>query len=1048
MIEQDNNQVEQESVEINKWLYRLASSDLVKEQLEVGNGKWLVKPDGLPLDIAFVERGYKEEGISFLGVKMCGKENVVGIHLKRSKNGVNLGLRLVENDSKLNEISKRGARILVMTPKDLRSWVDFYDQLKEEDLVAKLGERSLKLSGLEWLSKKGLDQTVSGLGQVLQKNQEYFETLGVEEVEFDDEGKVLFLGKGGEKKEVEIFHVRNTELDREKLVSKVSKNGEKCWGMVVQRAGETKREVEERAKVLGEELSQEMGKDGRVVAVTKDQVSLWKKMGMSSNMEAKDKESELSAEEVLRFLYLGESNVEPGILGRPPLMLSLPGKGDNFDYPEVDIVFTKKNNSGSKHVETVDNWLVFDRRGKEVSLSNVAGIRIFPRNSDFEEMKKYMDPVRKDLSHRTGLPGAYILNLTPELFERWQENRTPFLGNSESSEQVDVKKQHEYFMPSSVEKAYYFQLRQKAEIGGNKNGLLLVDGQGNKITHLFDVGLGFSDMPKGYNGIGKDPNTHDGLLRLFRQGILPMVPGWWEEEYLKQTAVKMTGLSHKDFIKSDLVAQYVLAELYKRSYSESNKDKLLEILPEETVKNIEEFGPQYSKKWWGEHERLIQTATPTHPHADHINLFAYLNSDVKMILSGPMAGFFNAITQKAGSWRKRLVDRKMITEPMIKGAYQSQGVDVEQYFYSGRPIRLSSSVSMEPHFVTHSVPATWQLYSVMSKDGGVTNLFNSGDWNVDESKKVFNVAEKLSGRPDIIVMEATNTTGEKAYLGKTEKDVRDTFHNLLSNSEKELVVVVAPINNLTRLKNLMEVTEESGRKMAMSFSHSELMMQLKAAQKLAPADAEGFDDLIPYDLGKDNLTVWAKQMTAPRKFHKALIELSDRGNLGSLTHERLSRENGDWVVVVSPYDILEDQFDGLNIDQGMKVVWMSSFPHEAEQKNFVGANYGWMRKSNKIKFISDLDIRGQGGWVKSKLSEMGVLHVSGHATMEEMIAITDILAGSDRKNVPVIINHSENPGVAAEELVRRLGDKVKPISKLRRYDVSNPFEHPGFYYPL
>lgn len=1043
MVEQQNNQVDQENIEINKWLYRLASNDLVKGQLELGNGKWVVNPDGASLDVAFVERGYKNEGASYLGINLCGKENVVGIHLKRNKNGVNSGLRFVENDSRLSEITKRGARILVMTPKDLRSWVDFYDQIRDEGLVEKLGDRSLKLSGLEWLSEKGFDQTVSGFGQVMEKNQNYFENNGVNEVEYGDDGRVLFLDKEGKNTKVNIFHVRNTTLEKEKMVSRVSKEGEQCWGMVIQKPGETKREVEERASYLEIEINKKKSESGRVIAVNKDQISLWKKMGMSSNMESKDKQTELSAEEVLRFLYLGESNVEPGLLGKPPLMLSLPGKGDNFNYPEVDIVFSKKSNGGSKRVEVVDNWLVFDKKGNEVSLSNVAGIRIFPRNSDFEEMKKYMDPVRKDLAHRTGLPGAYILNLTPELFERWKENGSPFVGELDNSK-VDVQKRQEYFMPSSVEKAYYFQLRQKAEIGGNKNGLLLVDGEGNKITHLFDVGLGFSDMPKGYNGIGKDPNTHDGLLRLFRQGVLPMVPGWWEEEYLKQTAIKMTGLGHKDFIKNDLVAQYVMSELYKRS----DLDKLAEILPSSTMKNILEYGPVCSKKWWGDHERLIQTATPTHPHADHINLFAYLNSDVRMILSAPTAGFFNAITQKAGSWRKRLNDRKLITAPMIKGAYQSEELELEQYFYSGRPIRLSSSVSMEPHFVTHSVPATWQLYDIRSQDGGITRLFNSGDWNVDQDKKVFGVAEKLSGRPDVVVMEATNATTEKAYLGKTEVDVKNTFYNLLKNSEKELVVVVAPVNNLTRLKNIMEVSEGVGRKVAMSFAHSELSLQLKAAEKLAPVDAEGFEDLIPYELGHDKLTVWAKQMTTPRKFHKALIALADRGDLGSLTHERLSKENDQWVVVVSPFDVLEDQFDGLNIDQGMKVVWMSSFPYEMEQKLFVGANNDWMRKSGKIKFISDLDVRGQGGWVKSKLSDLGVLHVSGHATMEEIAAITDILVGSDRKNVPIIINHSENPSLAADYLTQRLGDRVKPVYRLSRYDVLNPFEHPGFYYRL
>lgn len=1046
MLEADKKQLEQEGAELNSQLYKLTHIPLVSEQLKEGNGTWIVKPGNLPLDIAFVQKGRQIDSNepSFLGINLCGKENVIGIYMKQGKNAVISGLKFIDRNEDLAELQNRGARVLVMTPRDLKAWVGFYEQIYKSGAATEIGKKALEFSGLEWLSQKEHDGMLGDIEDLFKKNWDYLSVFGVVDFEQTEKTDIVFVDEAREPVYFPVFHYRERWLENEVVVGKVLKEPVMCAGVVVQKVGENERSLLERALEAEKEIQSRISFPIRVLAVNEDQISLWQKMGFSNVFESIDSKSELSAEEVVRFLYLGENNLNPGLLAKHPWSLSLPGQGDSFSFPGVDIVFSKKLQNGARQITSVDNLLVWDKKGQEIPLSNVAGIRIFPRNASFEEMKAYMDPIRKDFAYRAGLPGAYILNLTPELFEGWLKNGSPFFNNDIQMPRVDFRKQHEYFMPGKAEHAYYFQIRQKAEIGGNKNGLMLIDREGNKVSHLFDVGLGFKDMPRGFNGIGKDPNTADGLLRLFRQGVLPMVPGWWETEYLKQTAIKMTGLGYGGHIKEDIVAQYLVSELYGRCGS----DELKSVLPKSVYENIMRYGPAYKEAWWGAGDRLIETATPTHPHADHINLYSYLSSDIRVILSGPTAGFFNAITQKAGTWRRRLTDRKLITEPKVGNAYQTEQMDIEPYFYSGRPIKLSSQVTMEPYFVTHSVPATWQMFNVRTRNGGSINLFNSGDWNVDRDRRVFEVAKKLSGRPDVIVMEGTNTGSEKSYMGKTEADVRDTFSEVVRNSENELVVAVAPINNLARLRSIMDVAEATGRKLALSFPHAELTLQLAAAQKMAPAGAEGFDDVLPYDIGNDRLTVWAKQMTAPRAFHKALIEIADRGNLGSLTHERLSKENGKWIVVVSPFDILEDQFDGLRINNGMKVVWMASYPFDQDQRYFIGANNEWIRRTKKVKFVADMEVSGQGGRVVSKLYGSGVLHVSGHATPEEMVAITDILVGRDRKNVPVIINHSENPEEAARLLTSRLGNRVKTISRLDRYDPGDPINRSGFYFPL
>lgn len=1037
----------EQEVELNSRLNRLANLPVVKEPLKVGGGTWLVRPSGLPLDIAFVQKGSNGniDKMSFLGLNICGEESVVGINVRQGKNGVENDLKLLEKNQSILELKARGAQILVMSPSELKNWIEFYEQIENSGLRRDLGERAMRLSGLEKMSAKEAEEQDKALQSILDLEWEYLEKFGVSDVDTLDNVDVVF--KSPKKKLISfpIYHVSKSSVDKQVMIESMETRAVQCGGFVVRRIGETERELVLRAEVAEAELAEKLGKPVKVVRVNSNQVNLWQKVGFSEAFKAIESRSQIKAEEVMKFLYLGESSIRPGILSRYPFNLSIPSRGEALSYPGVDIVFWGKGNNGHRKVRGIDNLMVFDKKGEAVPLSNVAGIKIFPEGWSFEEMNDFVKPIKNDLSYRTGLPGAYILNLTPRLFEAWKAQGTPFF-QGEIKGNVSLEKRTQYFMQGTAESVYYFQLRQKSEIGGNKNGLMMADKKGNSVTHLWDVGLGFNDMPKGFNGIGRDPNTADGLLRLFRTGVLPMMPGWWEKEYLMQTALKMTGmLSYSRSIKEDIVAQFVVSELVGRCSEQELRDSL----PKNVVSNILSNGRECMNKWGVlTKERVISTTTPTHPHWDHMGLFPYLDSDIKFILSGPEIGFVNAITSKAGSWRRRITDRKMITRPMSGGAYERKEVDIQPYYFSGTPIRLSSQLTMEPHFVTHSAPAVWQLYTAKTRSNGVINIFNSGDWNINREKTTLKVAERLAGRSDIMTMEATNMGSEKVYVGKTEADVRDTMLKLVKESKEDAVVAIAPINNLTRLKGLLEVAEASGRKLALSFPHAEFCLQLAAAKEMAPRGAEGFEDVLPYDIGNDNLTLWAKKMTTPKTYHNSLLEIAERGNLGVLTPERLSAENNKWIVVVSPFDVLEDQLDGLRIKESMKVVWMSSFPYSNDQRVFIGANNPYFRRNPKIKFVADMEVDGQGGHVGSRLYGQGVLHVSGHATPEEMVQVTDLLIGPDRKNIPVIINHSMNPEGAGKMLKDRLGDRVNPITRLDRYDPGDPIGHPGYFLKL
>jgi hypothetical protein len=1032
--------------EIHANLYRLVSSDLVRTQIETSQAKWVAKPGGLDLDIAFV-RNEGKNGLGFVGMSMCGKDNVVGVQLRRGKQGVDGGLRSIGRDTDLSYIEERGGKILVMTPTEIKQWVNYYEHVEKNGWVDYLGHRAYEHSGLEWLSEREYGQLSMTLSQIIEQEWSTIQSRGVSQMNQYGEIDVVFGNKKGQTSTMPISHVRRREFSGVMAVEQVLDAPIDCVGFVLQQIGEKKYETEMRAQNISARLTAEHNHEMRVLPVDMDQVSLWKKMGMTREWGAIDERAELSVEEVVRWLYMGQSNIEPGQLALPPLSLSLPGNGEMFTYQNVDFLFGRTQDKGSYQVSPVDNWLVFDKRGKEVCLSNVVGIRIFPNDVEFDERNSLMKQVRKDLEYRSGVPGAYILNLDRNLFEIWKERGTPFLSDSEAEQiQASLQKRKEYFMGMGgpVTRVDYAQFRQKAEIGGDKKAIVLSDNAGNVRFDILDAGLSFSDMPEGYAGIGKDPNTADGLLTLFRFGVLPMIPAWWDKEYLMQTAKRMNNLRYGSEIEADPVAQFVLAELYSRVPS----GDLKAALPHHVVRKINEYGPRIAQEWWGGKNISVGKFSPTHAHWDHVGSAPYLDADIGAVLSGPTSGFFQAISAKASSWRRILTHKKLISQEKQGAAYGIKTMDIEKYFYSFQPVRFSPEVTMYPIFVPHSIPANSQYVTIETPSGAVS-LFNSGDWLVNSEGEPYHKMSALAGKPDVIIMDGTNADSRKAYLGKTEVDVRDTFHKVVQDARGEVIVVVAPINNLARLKTILDVAEFNGRKLALGFSHAELQMQMAAAAGLAPIDAEGFEDVLPYELGEENLTVWSKSMTNPRSYHKALMDLAGRGNLGLLDSLRLSRENGKWIVVVSPYDKLSDQFDGIRVTKGMKLVYMASYPYSHEQKTFLGANRDWLRRSpHNTKLVTDLDIYGLGGRVTSRLSEYGVLHVSGHATPNEMVVMTDILVGSDRKQIPVIINHSESPESLGKLLTERMGDRVKPITQFSAYNPQDPRRYPGYYFRL
>ena len=1020
--------------EVAACLYRLGKLKLVSEQLKTVEGTITVNPWESGLDLAFQEK-MGGEGC-FVGVELFGRENVVGVVVAGEVRKLKQRISVVEDKVVVMDVELRGGVVVGITEADLANWLAFYQQIEAEDWREKVGNVVLQYSGLERMESEAHDIVSLGWDRLKIETEERIDGLGLKWAKGESLDEA-FVDAKGEQALVPVFHVRMPQMQENIMMENVLSEAVQVPGVVIRKEQESKRELYERALTATLAYREKYGREDIVVpAVGKAQIELWRNLGMFDVLSPNVTETGITNEQLARYLFLGKSNLDPGPLSKKGY--SMPGRGDLFSFPGVDLIFTKMS-GGLRKVTPVDNFAVFDKHGKVVPLSNVVGAVIYGPGMTFEEMKTKTETVRRDIAYRSGVPGGFLLFATPELFKFWQEQGSPFFqGNIEAIPGVDAQKRNEYVMPMRMDKAFYFEVHKYQQIGGKRSGIKVMGPEGNSLVHLIDWGASFTESPDGLEGLGKQPPTADALLRLLRT-TLPMKPNMYFGDYLLATAMRFPGLANRQLVTKDPVASYLVSEMY--GMLKNNEAELEEKLPADVMQIIRELGPR-NREIWGADQVKVLTATLSHFHADHAGLYPYLSDDIRAIVSGPSRALMQASSNKAGSWRRKFMNRVLITEPKVGAAYQTAPVDISPYYFSGQRIPLSGADVMTPYFVDHSVDGgVWQYHEIQL-NGGQISLLDTGDWRVDKEGKIWDIAHTLAGKVDVMVTEATNFGSEKLDEGKTETDVRRTLEKVFSRSKNEALIVVAPINNFERMQNIYEAGKKAGRKVAFSYSHAEMEMQLQAAKQIAPMGAEGFGHVLPVEFGNDGLSIWAKRMTSQRMYQRTMYELASMGDLGVLTPERLAKEMGDWVVVISPYDVMQDQFDGVAYTNGLKVIWSASFPYESEAKLFMGANNMWIKRAGG-KFVADVDVRGQGGRVDRRIADEGILHVSGHANPMQIKKAISII-----KPNTVVITHTDKPATVAVEMKKWFGEKIRIIWQMDTYSSEEPLKKPGFYLPL
>lgn len=1016
--------------EVKAMIGELARLPLVKDQLNLQNARWLARPGGTSLDLGFVLRGGGCE--KFVAVDIVGERGCVGIKVVGSEEERLTALEQIGEEPLLTCLIERGAQIAVVTREELGHWVGYYRQVKREKLTDELGKKAYVVSGLRRASERDVLATQTEFERLISENWELLFSMGVAEIRRGDRLDIEFVNDQGELVAVPLFHVRTGQFGRrgELLEEKVSLSPLRCPGFVLRGIGENKRSAYQRA----DQLLQIFGDFDRVAipVLSPGQISLFRKLGMLKRREAILGGSSLSADDLIGWGYLGESNLVPGDLAINGL--SLPGSGEEFG---IDIIFYRKDARGERALTKLDNVLGFDFKGKNGpklrAFDNVAGLLIVPSDWSTEQVESYRKDREYDIFYRGGKRTARIVCVTEELFNIWRDRGTIFVDPGEVNETGPGLSQEEqkpilYGPTSQTEVNELLLWRTGAEIGGMKMAISTRVGGETRLV-ILDFGTSYTTETKGQSGLTSRSPSAFGVLRDIFNGKVPVVREIIAFDYLLQSARCFPGLF--DGRNNHPIASFLRAELARRV----DYGRLVDVFGKSRAKKIIDLSARDVAVWYPDDEHIIlEGIVPSHAHNDHIGEVPVLREDAPVFASTETAAHMWATDTSARSWRERPLTISMLTAPKAGSAYQVIRRELVPIHFSGESVKFSS-IKVQQELVNHSITGACMTFVQVNGKG----VLYTGDLKMGERTR--EAVRKMAGRAETIVMETTNfDDGEvKASSGISETQVKATIAKIVAENSGNPIAVIIPTNHLERLSGIIEVARLTGRKLAVCHKLAETVRQQRAAKLAAPSGVVGFDFPLP-EIGAD-VALWTKPTLQLRKYQQLLVELAYEGNLGIVDQQRFGKERGDWIVIISPFDLLQHNFGGTYFgSRSLVVIHSAPFPYEQDAKYLVGTNLKWINSLGG-KFYIDSDVRGEGGRVIP--DRRYGLHASGHVTFNEMTdEVLVPLLGDNWSGKQIIIVHGQHPVTYERALRGKLGldpdAGLEIISRLTRYDPTNP----------
>ncbi len=964
------------------------------------------------------------------------------------------------------------SRRAVVSYNELSYWNEFYKQIVEQGILRRVGEKSLiGFSGLErttpeqheklWISITSLfsnpevKRYIERNGAILEFSSRDGDETGLDGVFYSRKEKRAFHP-------VPLFAVRRAYLQGEILIKSVLLDPIPVIGMVIRKPGETERSAWERAWRIEESFLKE-GNSVAVLLISDGQVSLMNKLGCIAPVRAYDKQAEdqLPLSDVLRFLYLGKSNIHPGILATREYGMSLPRV---LDGSGIDLIFQRRDKNGRIHLVPIDNVLVHNlgkrKRGGQQSQdfmpqSSVIGITVVPEKTDPKDIAK----LGKELvaSLRRYFPvslDATVLMLTPSLFEEWKRRGTLFLPTEELDrvlKETPRSQAREYGYDTTgkngkegmtISYVEFILIWRGPKIGDMQYMVIEHYHDGSVIVHDGDCGSVHKNVPE----MMKDITGRQGLATLVRQkldtGELSMYPGRIPLPYLLASTAYWPALTKSGGCPS---VRYVRAELYRRS----NPDDLAQIIGKEKAGIIFQYGEIDSRVHQDKRfERGIIALS--HAHDDH-------DGNIGM-LDGPLIGIWQTIAHEraksnhAPTFQDRTDRIARVDTAIAKGgkrSYDAEPRTMFPIFIQGEEVRISQHISVRFYFVDHSIEASWVGWHTPFGNVLFLGDMQPGPWTTD-------AIQAASGQEYLYyIAEATNPPDtEKASAHISPEHVYDNMVRIMSreNSRNNLIVIQAPPNHLDRLRLIAEACRHPSvnRRLVVGYRAADIIEHLRSAKLTSPLYAYGRDDVFTPRIGIE-YSLYTKPLATIRPWQRYLENIARQVSAdGAIDIWKLQQVAGDVALVLSVYDSPYKQLSGGSFP-GVIGIRSSPFPYQSKDKEREFAARWYFGKEDGTYYASHT-LFGDGWRAKYTGDIAHGLHSGGHGTFLEMMEIQKQLIVNNphwqRGGVVTICYvhglHTRIYARKAKEWFQSQGiDRVRCVGEFDHYRPDDPFRYPG-----
>lgn len=1036
------------------------------------------------LDVAFLSVSYPRSVLDGVGVPLFGFPKCIGVGICTEGGYLAKEQELLRH-THLAKYLQNGEDVAIMLASDVPLWGWFYHQVSKIGLYERMGSEAFELSGLTRASTKFHRRITESLYGILDQNAAYLASCGVENIFHSDEGRlavlpfvpgidpdaaldVPFLKADRQTTAfVPLYHLRSAELSGPILVETVHSEPKLVPGFIVTKVGESKREAYQRARqaqAYYQRMWPEHREDIFVPLFSEGQARLFRKLGLTDILRASQREDDyqLEAEDLVRFLYLGDNNLRLAPLAArgfslPGHMGPLLGMDTGEEKSGIDILFFKRDLHDTPRITVLDEEIYGldmaaykrgqrDRNGnvKLKAVGNVVGMSIVPSHWSADEIKAHSKQLEGHVSKH--FIGTQIVCVTPELFAAWVEKGTPFVEKKvDEPDEIPIpitqnplrqalRSAIEYGTTSAASQIYYVRLQGKAAVGGAKTFIVEKTPDG-LLIHAIDFGAEFDLEHKAYGDLAAKPGTALGIRPQLESGRYPMFPGLYEMEYLLKTAIRFDRLRFND--EGDYIASYIRSEIYHRLDETEIRDFFDQHDPT-LGERILMYGPEDEQRWYRGEDSILASILIPHAHADHNGDKPVLDHAAKEYVSHETIAMERAADTFGQTWDRKQTYIQAIAHDMIDGAYEKIPRPLIPIWKNGQIVYLSRNLHYEAHFTGHSLPGSLGQRFFSPRMGMNEGLLRTGDVRLDDAGDTEKMVAHFAGRGHILTIEATNgPSTEKPGAGKSESEVARSIERVLQDNPDSVVVIAAPKNHPLRLEQIMKAADAAGRKVALDYKHIVVNNSRRYEKSQISLGADGYH--IPvWNFGTE-VGLWAKPQEKPEPYQQSLLKIANNTPLGFVDTRRLSEEGNKWVLVISPAEFLSHLVGNAYMKKFV-YIYSSYYPYQDKDKMIMGANYQWVyHRYGSHAHYSDYTIQGDGEScvVKPIRRDPTLLfHVSGHATFTQMVdSIIMPLLDGKYKGKHLVIEHTADPEVWKRAFLERM--KPQELMERELHDTVN-----------